>query len=191
MKPAMKPNELGLYRDYLNKADKYVESGCGGTTLLAVASSAKRIDVVETDSAWIEKLKDQPSIAEAVQSGRLNFHNTDIGDVIQWGIPKDRSKVTNWPFFSLGFWNEIDGPADFVFVDGRFRVATCIAAMVMCSPDTSMMLHDFAGREQYLPLLDIVDPVEQVDTALTFKRKKSISDADLILAWTRFMYDAR
>lgn len=191
MQPAMKPKELSLYKEYLAKARRYVESGCGGTTMLAIDSGVEKIDVIETDIAWIEKLKQHPKVNEAVANGRVTFHHAEIGEVIQWGIPKDRSHLSNWPFFSLGFWNHVDGPADFVLIDGRFRVAACIAAMIMCEPETPIMLHDFIGREHFLPILDLVETIDQVDTALVFHRKPDLTDPELILAWTNYMYDAR
>ena len=191
MQPAMKPAELDLFEKLLSRATRYVESGCGGTTVRALEANVTSIDCVETDVAWIERLRERPDIAQAVEKGRLRFHQRDVGEVIQWGIPVDHSKLRNWPYYSLGFWREIEEAPDFVFVDGRFRVATTIAALVYAAPDASVMLHDFAGRDHYEAVLALGDVTHRIDTAIVLRRKKGLTDADLMLEWSHFMFDAR
>ena len=155
MRPAMTDKEIVTYKKILEGTDHYLESGCGGTTMIALDSNVSRIDVIETDIDWINKLKNESAIIEGMKKNRLKFHHRDIGKVIQWGIPANRTKIENWPFFSMSVWQELSDDIDFVFVDGRFRVATTLAALIMANEDATIMLHDFVDREHYNVVLEL------------------------------------
>ena len=191
MRPAMTEKEINVFKKFIGESQHYLESGCGGTTLLTLDANVKQIDVVETDIDWIAKLRAEPRIEAALRSGKLRFHHRDVGKVIQWGIPKDETKKVNWPFYSLGVWNEIKRDVDFIFVDGRFRVATTLAALCMAKPTATIMLHDYKERPHYDAVLEYAEPVDRVDTALILRRKPEFSESEAMLRWSQFMFDAR
>lgn len=191
MRPAMTDKEIVVYKKLLEETDHYLESGCGGTTMIALSSNVPQIDVIETDIDWINKLKQKTEINLGEKENRLRFHHRDLGKVKQWGIPVDSSRIDNWPFFSLGVWQDLSDKIDFVFVDGRFRVATTLAALLMASEEATIMLHDFKEREHYNDVLEFADVKERVDTAIVLKRSNNFSSRAAMIAWSRFMHDAR
>lgn len=192
MRPTMSDAEIEVLKEHLDQCSHYLESGCGGTTLMALESdSPKAIDVVETDIAWIEKLKERPEISKAINQKRIAFHNRDVGQVGNWGMPLDQTKRTNWPFFSMGFWDDIAGDVDLVFVDGRFRVATVLAALLMTTPNTRILVHDFKDRPYYNEMLEYADKVIQLDTLLVLERPSVFSYRSVLRAWSRYEFDVR
>ena len=191
MKPTMSEAEIEFFTSNLNSSSHYLETGCGGTTLLAIEAGVKQIDIVETDIDWIRKLKVHPAILQAMSEQRIRFHHRNIGRVKQWGFPSDDTYRHVWPFYSLGVWTEIEDDVDLVLVDGRFRVATALASLLMARKDTTIILHDFAGRDYYNVLLDYVILIEQIDTMIVFKRDKASKDKEILLAWFEYMYDPR
>ena len=57
LQPEMTRDEIGVLRECYSKAASLVEFGSGGSTLLAVGSPLQRIWSVESDPAWIAKLR--------------------------------------------------------------------------------------------------------------------------------------
>ena len=129
----------------LEHAETVVEYGAGGTTLLAVKSSAKRIISIEADPKWLSRLRRNWRIGLAEIQGRLDLRYVNIGPVAkQWSMPADESGRHLWPAYALAPWRPATS-ADLVLVDGRFRVA-CIAQTVLNSPSATIVVHDFWNR---------------------------------------------
>ena len=55
----MSSAESDLFGKLLDSATTYLEWGAGGSTLAAVRSKIRQIVSVETDRAWIDRLKQQ------------------------------------------------------------------------------------------------------------------------------------
>ena len=53
---------------------------------------------------------------------------------------------------------------DFVFVDGRFRVASALTALLRGGPDLAMLIHDFWSRPAYHDVLRWVSVVAREDS---------------------------
>ena len=176
LRPEMTDAEIGVLRECFSKASSLVEFGSGGSTLLAVCSSSlRRIWSVESDPAWIAKLRGQPEVAQAERDGRLNFVHTDIGLTGDHGAPVGDASRSRWPSYHEAVWNDAaTAGTDLVLVDGRFRVACAMAALARCQPHTILLFHDFWNRTPYHPVLAFTDWLGSCDSLAILRRKAAI-----------------
>ncbi len=101
----------------------YCEYGCGGSTeMQSQKVSSRRFCRKRLGMDY--QLRKKANIAASMKAGILKFKHVDIGPVGAWGVPKNDSKIRNWPEYCLAPYNE-DIKFDFVLVDGRFRPACC------------------------------------------------------------------
>ena len=176
LQPEMSAAEIGVLRECYGKASSLVEFGCGGSTLLAVRSPAlRRIWSVESDPAWIARLRSRPEVVAAEQGGRLRFLHADIGPTGDHGAPLDRAAQARWPAYHEAVWTDPDTAAvDLVLVDGRFRVACALQALAHCQPHTVLLIHDFWNRTPYHPVLAFTDWLGSCDTLAILRCKPAI-----------------
>lgn len=171
----MSTNESDLFRKYLSRSQVYLEFGSGGSTELAVASQIFKMVSIESDPNWVNSLRSKPAIAEAVSAGRLLFELVDIGPVGDWGVPKDHSKIQNWPRYFLTPFTKFEHQYDCILIDGRFRLACAFAAYVFASDTTKILIHDYINRQEYYEVEKFYDIVDQVDTLYVFQKRKNIN----------------
>src|SRR5947209_1628189 len=88
----MSQAEAELFEQLLSTGNFYLEWGSGGSTLAAVRSHVRQIVSVETDSAWLERLKANEEIACGITSKRVFFRHIDVGPVGEWGVPSGTEK---------------------------------------------------------------------------------------------------
>lgn len=170
----MTPKERAVFERIVANQDFYLEFGCGGSTEVALRQGCKKIVSVESDLDWIKRLREKPAVAEAVARQRLQFEHVDIGPVGEWGVPKDESKIRNWPkYFTMPFL-KYDYLYSFIFIDGRFRNACAYAAYSFMTEDAILAVHDYTVRASYHDIEKFFDLVEEVDTLGVFKKKKNI-----------------
>lgn len=99
------------------------------------------------------------------------IHFCDIGPVGNWGIPIDESKRDAWPRYHADVWNDVPSDTvDCVFVDGRFRVACVLQALLRVRRDVPIVVHDFWDREHYHAVLPFMMGVSRVDTLMVGRR---------------------
>lgn len=173
-KVAMNDAEKALLGQHLSKASLYYEFGAGGSTLFALNhSNIKKVWSVESDLAWIQKL------TPYIDPARCELIHGNIGPTTDWGHPSNagaqRSLFKNY-WEHLQFLN--DTP-DFFLIDGRFRVETCLQALIKC-PNATYAVHDFTIRPQYNPILKFTDVVETVDTLVILKRRADAIDYEIL-----------
>ena len=174
-RPRMTDRELALYTALLAGARTVVEYGTGGSTLLALGAGVPRLVSVESDLGWIGMLRAVPAIAEAEHQGRLTFVHVDIGQVGKWGKPVDSSGAARYGAYASAPWSHCDAP-DVVFVDGRFRVACALEAVLRSDGRTTIAFHDFWKRAQYHVVFPFVDCIDRVDSLAVFRRQTSIDE---------------
>jgi hypothetical protein len=194
MLPAMKEDEIEMLTRHLQPGIRYLEFGSGGSTLLALDRGVGRCHCVDSDLNWIDKLRANPLLKDAETSGRLLFHHIDIGPLLRWGMPADKSRIEAWPAYFLRVWAELDADPDLVLIDGRFRTACALVTLTLCSSRTVILMHDFFDplplRQSYRTILDVADVIEQVGNLVSLRRKTDIPPRILIgrlaAVWTDF-----
>jgi hypothetical protein len=179
--PRMSPTETALFMDLLDSSTCYLEYGAGGSTLLAVRSASKQIVSIETDSAWIARLKQHEEIAAAITAHRLIFRHIDVGPVGEWGVPKGDEKLRNWPRYAMEPFISTDFDFDTILVDGRFRVH-CLLAIVNCAtPKARVFLHDYGFRHGYTIAEKYFDTSSNVESSVILKIRSNINRRALYL----------
>jgi hypothetical protein len=157
-----------------------VEFGVGGSTFCLIDAGVERIYSVESDPAWIQQVVEHEILRPHIASGRLTVHHGDIGPTRKWGHPEDKSRQDDWPNYWREPWKLIDGASvDLVLIDGRFRVACALNALVQGDRDLTIVVHDFWDRPKYEVLLQYLNCACRADTLAVFFPKARIDPAAL------------
>ena len=126
------------YSDLLGKSNIYLEYGAGASTLHAV-KIGKRVVAVESDENFIRAIEAKcSSLSATLTDGLVDLVHANIGRTGPWGKPMLPSirRPAAWRRYPLAPWKVLgrDFRADFILVDGRFRVA-CALAVALQQPD--------------------------------------------------------
>lgn len=156
--PAMTEAEVRLLLAAAEGARRLVEFGCGGSTALLLGAAPGPLLSVDSDAAWLARVRAQPAVARALQEGRFTSWHAELGPLGDWGWPVEPpTPDTAWRYWG-GPWL-LAPRADFVLVDGRFRVACALAAHSRLAPGGRLAVHDFWSRRAYQ---DALAPFYQV-----------------------------
>lgn len=179
--PWMSESETALLKQCLFSGCRVLEFGCGGSTAFFFENNAMSVTSVESDQAWLDKLKADPLLDFFKMKKRWLPLYADIGPVVGVGFPVNRDKFTQWPNYHHDIWDHIpDLSPDLVLIDGRFRVACYCQVLLHCkNPDMRIFIHDFSNREQYQCILDIGTVESRADTAVVL-RPPANPDLELI-----------
>jgi hypothetical protein len=187
----MSDREIEFLKLNLEPSRTYLEFGAGGSTELAAQNHHRRIVSVETDAAWIEKLKLEPIIQLAIEQGRLKFEHIDIGPVRPWGFPEGESLFRNWPMYHTVPFVKYDWHYDLILIDGRFRVSCALAAHSFMEDEAIMLFHDYPNRMWYSEIEKFFDIVNSAETFFSFRKRKNINYRSLYASIMNSMFDVR
>jgi hypothetical protein len=179
-KPSMKETEIACLKAHLEGTRKYLEFGCGGSTILAAEMGLPKLYSVESDKFWADEVRNSPLVKPLVEQGDYLVKWVDIGPTKEWGHPADPATAIKWPNYSTAIWREISGPPDFILVDGRFRLSCALQSIARCSDVTKIAVHDFE-RKQYQYILKYTHIVEQVDNLAILRRRQSYDQVQFAL----------
>jgi hypothetical protein len=186
----MSQAEADLFEQLLSSGKFYLEWGSGGSTLTAVRSQVSQIVSVETDGAWLERLKENEEIACSITSKRLIFRHIDVGPVGEWGVPRGTEKIRNWPRYAVDPFLATDLNFDVILVDGRFRIHCLLAAAICAADGARIFLHDYATRHSYTVADKYFDTVNQVDSAVVLTKRHNINRRALYIDLMVSLFDA-
>jgi hypothetical protein len=189
----MMPEEVDLLREASRNRHHVIEFGCGGSTILFLGNAVEALDSVESDKAWAAKVCAEPSAAAALRSGRFRMHHVDIGHTKAWGYPVDDAAKALWPRYPRAIWRNLESPAvDFVFIDGRFRVACALVALLPIRPPALIAVHDFWTRPKvYGELLEFLDVVHRVESLGIFAPRGDIDKTRVKKLLGEYLTDPR
>jgi hypothetical protein len=180
MNIAMTHDEVSMLTLSFSENIHYLEFGSGGSTILALQKGVAKCNSVESSVDWINKLREQSVIRDAEQCGRLSFHHADIGPTGNWGMPVDRSGLNRWPQYFLRIWGLLDQNPDLILIDGRFRAACGLCALISSRESTRILIHDFytpePQRDNYRRLLEFADVAERANNLVRLTRKRTASE---------------
>lgn len=144
----MESDERCLFENVLKCASSYLEFGAGGSTCLAASTSLSSIISVDSSRDWLDRV--QSACKGFAASERLKLVHVDIGELGEWGAPKNHLRRSSWPLYHSSVWSEPEtNNVDLFMVDGRFRVACFIQCLLHGRSDSLIVIHDFADREYY------------------------------------------
>lgn len=169
MQLRMSEKEAALFTIFLERANNYLEFGMGGSTYLAAKTVKGRIASVDSDEKWIEMVRE--NTAEFGKDIHLHFGN--IGEIVEWGHPKDRSKPEIFMNYHSEFIEKLNDNFDFdlILVDGRFRVACAAISALNMHPDAIVILHDYRSREGFHIVEEFLRPIAEAEDITAFVRR--------------------
>jgi hypothetical protein len=185
----MSSAERELFTSLLGTSRAFLEFGCGGSTLLAIQHSLRFIASVDTDIAWIEKLKANDLVKQAVASHRLHFIHVDLGPVAEWGVPSGESQIRSWPKYYTAPYLRYDWEFDLILIDGRFRVP-CLLTAASCAPEgCQVLVHDYGLRHNYSVAEKYFDTQRTAGTLFLLKKRSKVNARALALDLLSSLFD--
>ena len=193
--PDLAADELAEFTRHLAGAENYLEFGAGGSTVLAARARLGALVAVDSDPAWAAAVRRDADVTAAIAAGRASVLHADIGAVGRWGTPMDTSQAHKWPdYAAVAFaeWTRRGAFSDLVFVDGRFRVACCLATLLAAQAAGAkppvVLLHDFnAERAQYRDVLAFYGIERQVGELVVLQARGDVRvaevEARMAVAW--------
>jgi hypothetical protein len=149
--PHMDEDGRALLEARLGEAQCLLEYGAGGSSMTAARLKVATIISVESDADFLAATG--AAVRGAATHSAFIGHHADIGPTKEWGNPADRSKVHLWPRYCSEIWARIARERlpqpDLVLIDGRFRVACLLAAVLMARPGTRILFDDYFDRPAY------------------------------------------
>ncbi len=166
---AMAPEEALMLGGMLRGTARYLEFGAGGSTVLAAHLVQGSITTVDSSTEWLDRVA---AACPATSRARLTLHHADIGPVGEWGVPLDPALAPCWPCYHEDVWTRQEAAApELVLVDGRFRIACAIQALLRTAPGTPVLLHDYPERPHYHVLERLAKPVVATRSLVAFTRR--------------------
>ncbi|HXG80991.1 MAG TPA: hypothetical protein VNJ05_04245 [Sphingomicrobium sp.] len=176
--PHLDEGALAGWRELVSRSSVYLEYGSGGSTVEA-AKSVDHLISVESDPRYLAAVERRVASAAGATA---TFHplHADIGITTAWGRPlverKSAARLGRWRRYSEAPWplfERLGLVPDFIFVDGRFRVACVFESFLRLPADAEcrFMLDDYEPRkDEYGAILAFAAEVKAAGRALTFRR---------------------
>lgn len=155
--PTPSMDELGLayFKKTVSNSNCYLEYGSGGSTIFAAnVAKVPSIISVESDKKWNENVKS--SIDNSLSN--LHIEHCDIGEVLDWGHPKNKNNVDNFWQYSFQPWDTASKSSlipDTVLIDGRFRVCSFLTSLLCSRQGTILLFDDYFDRPYYFVIEEI------------------------------------
>ena len=190
--PAMPAAEVAYLSERMRKSRCYLEYGSGGSTIQAARSGIGTIVAVESDRAWLDmvrqRLEDVP--------GRRTLHLmlADIGPTKALGYPVTDAGWQKYSSYPLGAWQrcrEASLAPDLVLVDGRFRVACCLATFLFARPGCRVLLDDYLERPHYFEVEKYVRRSKTIGRMAEFIVPRWLPRDEVWLAFVKATTDPR
>ncbi|MBS0269922.1 MAG: hypothetical protein JSS54_13205 [Proteobacteria bacterium] len=118
----------------------------------------------------------------------------------EFGAPRDETRKKHWPNYAAAPWKRRRWPLsafvkasrpDLVFVDGRFRVACILTAVLNSRPDAIVMVHDFWNRPHYHAPLPFLEEIEKAETMAVFRIRPGFKRSRAKALLSKARYDFR
>lgn len=177
--PHMPPEAIDFFTEQLIKSRKYVEFGSGGSTVLASTLSIATTSV-ESDAYYAKAVAAQligDSVKQIIAS---------LGPSMAWGMPAfPRAKLARR--YVMAPWGEHEF-ADFILVDGRYRVACALASAKQTYDlglSAVLMFDDYLDREVYHAVEEFLGQPIFVSRAAVFQIGSQLVPAAAIEHWLR------
>jgi len=212
--------EIALLMRYISKANFYFEFGCGGSTKLVSFYGPPEIYIHSLDSNrdWLLSVANSSFVRTKIEQKKISLQLINLGAIGDWGYPSVvipqhhifppiksgmntgavalppvpqelRGVFATYP----NAIRNITSTINVVLVDGRFRVA-CVINAVLAQPNAVILVHDFLepGHHQfYNVLLDVMYIQESADTLVRLRRKadatdeilQAVLDKNIHIAW--------
>jgi len=175
------PDVSVFVEDHYNRAKVILEYGSGGSTVLASEMPGKTIFSVESDKSWAQMMQSWFDYAQPVSMPFVQHVN--VGKTGKWGTPIDGTAFRRYHHYPLSIWDEptFNHP-DVILIDGRFRVACALTAMMKATRKTTLLFDDYENRPKYHVVEDFLQKEETVGRMAQFSVRKTALPRDKLTA---------
>ncbi len=190
MQITMTAKEWRIFTFYVGRSRRYVEFGSGASTVLAAGLVKDWVVAFDSSRQWLDRVAAACRESNTRLMPRLVF--LDIGEVEDWGFPKDETARARWPIYHSSMWDDPrHSTGDLYLVDGRFRVA-CFAQILLHAGDEALIaIHDYALRPHYHPITAIGREVDRVNDLSVFRRRSDFDRKTALNLLEDHAYDPR
>lgn len=173
------------FRHFAEHSAKYIEFGIGSSTIYASAQDHLSLFAVETDLIFVERVRKRCADRSNVQ-----ISHVDCGPVKAWGRPASYASFDNFSLY-INRPTEAMPDADLVLIDGRWRVACFLHAMLALRPGCIILFDDYVSREHYAIVEEVVRPKSLCGNQAVFERPKALNSrlANSMLEHFRYVFD--
>lgn len=160
--------EANLVRSYYKQANVILEYGSGGSTVLGAGMKNKVIYSVESDQQWAENLHSGFAVYKD-ESSIVHMHHVNIGETQKWGKAINDKNWREYWKYPMSVWERDDfQQPDVILVDGLYRPACVVTAMMMTNTKVDLLFDDFMNprknweevRPRFEALSKFIEPVE-------------------------------
>lgn len=196
--------DRNLLARYYSKADSVFEFGLGESTYIASTLKVPRYAGIDSDPQWIKDVR-------AKTMPHFRFYFADIGETGEWGIPKTPDLPKNVYNYQIMPLQAEPNPFDVYLVDGRYRVACAMAALLHAGSGNAgnqavVVVHDcfhqdhvgtdekdieqMELRARYHVADHLLDMIDHSGHKIcVFRRKPTTTDEDLYKIWQDHQLD--
>jgi hypothetical protein len=173
----MAPDEWKTFDGFVRCAERYVEFGSGASTVLAAGLVKDWVIAFDSSQTWLDH------VGEACRESKTRLEpflsHIDIGEIGEWGFPKDETSRHRWPLYHSSMWSDPRlAEADLYLIDGRFRLACFAQVLLHCGDRSFVVFHDYASRPHYHAAAALGREVARVNDLSIFMRPAAL-DRDL------------
>ena len=176
IKRALRPNEGRLFdgddliykelaSELFDGGGHYVEFGVGASTIWLSNNSNAEVHGVDSSKEWIDFVKAR------INSQTAQFHHIDLGPLGSHGTPITYDRLGSFESYSNSIWSQTAN-AKLVLVDGRFRVACFIKALMNTSFGTNIIFDDYFSRPQYSIVENLLLPTNRCGDQAIFQNQQ-------------------
>lgn len=144
-----------MFMNNIFEIRKYAEYGVGLSTECVFNCTNADILSIETDKEWLEIVRKNTKY-----DGRVAIQYIDLGLVEKWGRPLTYARRHYFFDYINAIWQRENFIPDLILIDGRFRVACFLTALINAAPKTKIIIDDYTNRSCYHIVEEFVHPVE-------------------------------
>lgn len=171
--PAFDPETRSWFTGQLEHIRSYLEYGAGASTLLAADRGIAAVSI-ESDARYARQVRE----ALPADLGR-RIVTIDIGVTEAWGYPLwifptrgTRRRWQRYPLAGPALLDRLPSFPELVLIDGRFRVASCLAmarAATERGASTQILFDDYSLRPHYHAIEAIIGKPDRIGRAALFR----------------------
>ena len=141
-----------IFKKILGVAEAYGEFGSGKSTVWVGKNFPGTLkNSVDTNIQWAPRVN--------AQLGMDIVKHIDVGDVGDWGRPKNLDRRKNFILYAESLWEE-GTFYDVILIDGRFRVLCFLTSILRCAAETTILFDDYRDRPHYHVVEEFIKPID-------------------------------
>lgn len=152
----MPRSEAEIVEKYLRGADRYLELGAGGSTLLAMKLGVPKITAIDSDAVLLEVIGNKFLSLRVDPTQEFHSRHVSTSHIGPWGYPLGGKSDQ----FLKNYLDNIRSalPADVVLIDGRFRLAAFLEVAKRADGPVTILWDDYKDREGYHAVESLITP---------------------------------